>query len=204
MPLHRQPTLPWSQYWKASTLRILTAALVGTLLSPPIAAGELKTADEIVRALSGGEATAGAQEPALQFRGVRPRPKVASEPQTERNIDLTIHFATNSAVIEPRSRSQIQEIAAAARQLDLGQAHLWIVGHTDSRGSATYNLDLSRRRARAVKQALVAEHGLPGDSLRAEGKGETELLIAPERTPADYASNRRVELKLVQRPGAGH
>jgi OOP family OmpA-OmpF porin len=81
--------------------------------------------------------------------------------------------------------------------LDLSHSRLLIIGHTDSRGPDRYNQDLSLRRAQAVKQALVAGYGLPADSLSAEGKGESELLIRPELSPEDYAKNRRVELRLV-------
>jgi outer membrane protein OmpA-like peptidoglycan-associated protein len=188
MPLYPQPSLTCRLLFR----KLWVWILVG-ILSAPLAADEIKDAAEIVRALS---PAAPAPQPVLRPRGIKPQRPV-SAPPAPRRIDLTIHFATGSDAIEPRSRAQVQQIAEAARQLNLGPSQLQIIGHTDSRGPADENLTLSERRARAVKRALVADYGLPADSLLAEGKGETELLVNPEHGPADYAQNRRVELRLV-------
>jgi len=176
----------------------LVVTLGSTLPAPPLVAEELKSADEIVRALS-GQGTDEAGEATPRLRGILPTRR-SSDAQPGPKIDVTVHFATDSAEIEPRSRGQVEQVARAASRLDLGQARLLIVGHTDSRGPEQYNQVLSLRRAQAVKDALVMEHGLAADTLVAEGRGESELLVRPERGPEDYAKNRRVELRLVREP----
>ena len=67
-----------------------------------------------------------------------------------------------------------------------------IVGHTDSDGDAAANLDLSRRRATAVKNALTTEFGIDAARMEADGRGESQP-VAGNETPAGKANNRRVE-----------
>jgi outer membrane protein OmpA-like peptidoglycan-associated protein len=67
-----------------------------------------------------------------------------------------------------------------------------IEGHTDSTGDPARNLDLSKRRAEAVKKALVSQFGIAADRLTSEGFGDTKP-IAPNDTPKGRAENRRVE-----------
>ncbi len=69
-----------------------------------------------------------------------------------------------------------------------------IVGHTDNTGSATANLELSLRRASALRDALVAG-GVDAESLRVEGAGDTAP-IADNDTVEGRAQNRRLELEL--------
>jgi outer membrane protein OmpA-like peptidoglycan-associated protein len=69
-----------------------------------------------------------------------------------------------------------------------------IEGHTDSDGSAEYNLQLSRLRADSVRSVLVAG-GVSPDRVEARGYGETKP-VATNATAAGKAQNRRVELVL--------
>ena len=69
-----------------------------------------------------------------------------------------------------------------------------VVGHTDSDGSDAYNLDLSRRRADAVANDLIAA-GVPANRVRAEGRGEREPR-ADNATAAGKQLNRRVEIYI--------
>ncbi len=71
---------------------------------------------------------------------------------------------------------------------------LLIEGHTDTRGSAASNLNLSTRRAGAVLGEL-RKRGLTGSRMRSIGKGEAEPLN-PAQTPEAHAQNRRIEFKL--------
>ena len=70
-----------------------------------------------------------------------------------------------------------------------------IEGHTDNIGSAPYNLDLSRRRAEAVKAALVAPYHVGAERLATAGYGSTHPK-GPNDTIQGRALNRRVELVL--------
>lgn len=74
-----------------------------------------------------------------------------------------------------------------------------VQGHTDSTGTAAYNLKLSQERADAVRDYLV-NHGVPPDELTARGYGLT-MPIADNKTAAGRAQNRRVVLQVLENPG---
>lgn len=77
--------------------------------------------------------------------------------------------------------------------------HCWIEGHTDLIGGEEFNLDLSRRRAEAVKDYLVRSLRIDGKKVDTRGFGKSQPLIA-EGSVAQQAKNRRVEIKM--RPDA--
>jgi outer membrane protein OmpA-like peptidoglycan-associated protein len=105
-----------------------------------------------------------------------------------------IHFEFDSAVIKPESYPVVRAVAEALR-MHAHIARMEIGGHTDSRGSATYNLRLSRERAAAVKAFLVGE-GIDPGRLESEGYGETRPLDPRDRETA-WAKNRRVEFLIL-------
>jgi len=72
------------------------------------------------------------------------------------------------------------------------------VGHTDARGSDSYNQRLSERRAEAVK-AYMLNQGIPAERVRTEGRGETQP-VASNDTDEGRAKNRRVEVTVIQQP----
>ena len=70
-----------------------------------------------------------------------------------------------------------------------------IFGHTDTKGSSKYNMDLSIKRAESVKQALL-DHGITPNDISIIGKGENELAIdTPDNTK--HPANRRAEVKIL-------
>jgi len=103
-----------------------------------------------------------------------------------------VYFSFNSADIRPESERVIKEIAAVMR------AHpdwsLQVDGHTDGIGNDAANLDLSKRRAAAVKAALVSRHGIAAGRLSTDGHGESSPQATNE-TPEGRSRNRRVELR---------
>lgn len=108
----------------------------------------------------------------------------------------TIHFAFDSATIEPRSYPLLNELAATlAGHPELER--ILIEGHADERGTKAYNLTLSRQRAQAVRDHLV-DLGISASRLTTAGMGEAEPLL-PEEDTAAYALNRRVEFHIIQR-----
>jgi outer membrane protein OmpA-like peptidoglycan-associated protein len=70
---------------------------------------------------------------------------------------------------------------------------LAIDGHTDGIASDAFNLDLSKRRAAAVKKVLVARYGIDGGRLATNGYGKSRPRDTND-TPEGRARNRRVEL----------
>jgi outer membrane protein OmpA-like peptidoglycan-associated protein len=111
--------------------------------------------------------------------------------ETGRAVTQEIHFATGSAEILPASEPVLEEIAAVLRD-DAG-LELIIEGHTDSVGGAEMNLDLSRRRADAVKRWLVDRRGIAEVRLTTAGYGLTRP-VADNADEDGRARNRRVEL----------
>ena len=70
-----------------------------------------------------------------------------------------------------------------------------IFGHTDTKGSSKYNMDLSIKRAESVKQVLL-DHGITPDDISILGKGENDLAInTPDNTK--HPANRRAEVKIL-------
>jgi len=101
-----------------------------------------------------------------------------------------ILFDTGSDRIKPESAPVIKQIAAGL-QMNPALA-LRIEGHTDSTGDAAMNLDLSKRRAAAVKQVLVSEFQIEDSRLTTDGFGASKPLDSND-TPQGRAQNRRVE-----------
>jgi OOP family OmpA-OmpF porin len=105
------------------------------------------------------------------------------------SIALAVNFANNSAVVDSKYSAEIKRVADFLNQYT--NAVVEIQGHTDSRGSAAYNQQLSQKRATAVAQALVNNHGVAADRVSAKGYGE-ENPIASNEAIEGRAANRRV------------
>ena len=117
---------------------------------------------------------------------------MASAIAKEKKVDLYgITFDFDRADLRPESASTLAEIAKLLA--DRPDIHLEIVGHTDNRGTADYNMDLSTRRAASVVAALIGTYGIDPSRLVSSGAGMTAP-IASNDTPEGQAKNRRVEL----------
>ncbi len=117
--------------------------------------------------------------------------KMAGDIATQgRAVLYGVQFDTDKATIKPESRPQIEQIAAF---LKMGSGTFFVVGHTDNQGAHEYNLDLSRRRAAAVTEALIKGHGIQAGRLTGFGVG----MLAPVASNAEEpgrSRNRRVEI----------
>lgn len=102
-----------------------------------------------------------------------------------------IYFDTGKAEVKPESQPVLEEIAKLLLQNRALKLH--VVGHTDNVGALAMNMDLSRRRAAAVMQALTAEHGIAAARLDAQGVGPLAP-VASNDSEAGRSRNRRVEL----------
>ena len=109
---------------------------------------------------------------------------------TGRYVTHGILFDVNSDVVKADASPVLEQIADALKSQ--ASVKVRIEGHTDSTGDPARNLDLSKRRAEAVKKALVTQFGIAADRLTAEGFGDTKP-IAKNDTPQGRAENRRVE-----------
>ncbi|MEZ4466917.1 MAG: OmpA family protein [bacterium] len=107
-----------------------------------------------------------------------------------------VFFETNKAVIKTESYDILFQVAETLRQ-NPGITKVEIQGHTDSRGRDDYNLELSDRRAAAVRDFLIERGGIKGERLVSKGYGETEPIINEENADA-WAQNRRVEFVILE------
>jgi outer membrane protein OmpA-like peptidoglycan-associated protein len=120
------------------------------------------------------------------------KPAIESELAADRKTDVYgIYFAFARADIRPQSEIVLREIASVLKRHP--DWKLRIDGHTDGIGGDASNLDLSRRRAAAVKAALVKRYAIAADRLTTGGFGESQPK-ADNATPEGRALNRRVEL----------
>lgn len=108
-------------------------------------------------------------------------------------LTLLIQFDTDKEVIRPQ---HIQDMINAAAFINKYPGEtVMIAGHTDSDGSAAYNQKLSQRRAQAVCNYLIDNHGINVEQLIVKGFGEDQPVVA-NNSAANKQQNRRVELSL--------
>lgn len=111
-------------------------------------------------------------------------------------IDKQILFDTDSDHInEEQSKGVLSDLIAVLKAHP-ELVHLQIAGHTDAKGSAEHNQDLSKRRAAAVAK-YINEHGLPNVKIETVGYGKTKPLCT-EDTDACHDKNRRVEFNVLK------
>ena len=115
----------------------------------------------------------------------------------ELRIPRNVHYALNEFTISPTSHRVIAGIAALLVKYPTITARL--VGHTDSRGSAAYNLELSKRRVNAARSEFVAM-GIDSSRLSTAYKGKSDI-YAIEDSKKGFALNRRVEMVFVDSQG---
>ncbi|PSL48348.1 outer membrane protein OmpA-like peptidoglycan-associated protein [Chitinophaga niastensis] len=105
-----------------------------------------------------------------------------------------ILFNTNSDEIQAESYGALKDIAAVLT--DNPALRVKIVGHTDTDGNEQLNLDLSKRRAEAVKTALNKTFNIDLTRMETNGKGKTQP-IDNNTTDVGKANNRRVEFVKI-------
>jgi outer membrane protein OmpA-like peptidoglycan-associated protein len=108
---------------------------------------------------------------------------------------ILVTFVTDSSELTQRARDALDILGAAMKSERLAAIRFTIEGHADPRGGEDYNMRLSTARAQAVREYLIARHGLAPERINAVGRGATALLdtrniAAPE--------NRRVTILSMQ------
>ncbi len=123
-----------------------------------------------------------------QFEGVQTR---QFTPTSSGRINLTaINFEFDSDVLTQTAVLQLEQLAIALKSSNLQEFSFDLIGHTDAKGSDSYNQSLSDRRASSVYQYLVNYHGIQPRRINAYGMGEKRLISADPYA----AENRRVEI----------
>ncbi len=158
--------------------------------------------EEVITSLEGNECPIKIDEPDRDRDGVPDEIDQCPNTPCDFSVDdkgcpvkanLMIHFETDKANITEYSRKLVKNFADFLIKNKGSLVH--IIGHTDWRGSDQYNMALSKRRAKAVRDALI-EYGVSASRLSTEGRGEREP-IASNRTKEGMALNRRTEVRLT-------
>jgi len=119
------------------------------------------------------------------------------------DLNADVLFAFGSATLTAAGKQVIDQTAESIKSHVDGKT-VAVVGNTDSKGSAAFNLKLGRQRARAVAAQLRKD--LPGVQLKISSNGETEPIAANTKpdgsdNPQGRAKNRRVTISWANTPG---
>ncbi len=106
--------------------------------------------------------------------------------------EFTVYFEWDRSNLNQAALDTIDAAVERARQCNVGS--VVVIGHTDTSGSAAYNVGLSERRAGVVRDALVAR-GISGAAIRTEARGETDL-ASPTRDGVREPLNRRTAVTI--------
>lgn len=105
-----------------------------------------------------------------------------------------LEFRTGSVELSETDPQSLRLLAAFLQANDTYK--LALVGHTDSVGTLEDNIDLSRRRAAAVREVLISQHNVDENRIKAEGVGYL-VPLASNLVPEGRQANRRVEAVLL-------
>lgn len=120
--------------------------------------------------------------------------------QTERGLVLTLGdvlFDFDKATLKPGGQRAVNELSNFLREYP--ERKVMIEGFTDNIGSDSYNEELSRRRADAVRMALTS-NGISTGRIQIRGYGE-QYPVANNNTEAGRQRNRRVEVIISDQDG---
>jgi outer membrane protein OmpA-like peptidoglycan-associated protein len=115
------------------------------------------------------------------------------EPSKVFTLD-NVYFDVDKATIKPESYKQLDELVELLKLKK--SMEIEIAGHTDNTGSKQHNMELSQKRAEAVKRYLVKK-GINPKRIKAQGYGDTQP-IATNDTPEGRAKNRRIEVRILK------
>ena len=184
---------------RGDTLGVAPVSPVLPLVGVPIAVCAVASPSARLAALLGAPGPTSLRSIAMDAAALPARPPQLgpAQPLGPTGALLTLFarpilFAFDSDVLDARSEAVVDTLAAAIRAD--GVVRLVISGYTDPRGSAAYNLVLSRRRAERVMRALRARGIEKPAEVMALGWAD---LASPGTDEAAYAADRRVELRLI-------
>jgi outer membrane protein OmpA-like peptidoglycan-associated protein len=184
------------------TFIVVMAALAAGVAAGPAVAQERLTDQQLIGTLSVLDDSKRIDVEALRRKAVDSvamnrgpnaslREPISLELDNLSQVTVEVQFATGSAVIRPNSFRTVGVIADSLRYPTLLEYKFLIVGHTDAVGGRQYNLELSQKRADAVRDALITTFGIAPDRLVSVGLGEEQL---QDRTHPDSGVNRRVQV----------
>lgn len=162
-------------------------------LADTTACGSAKSADELASAAAMATFVEDVflEKAPMKPAPAKPAPAPAALPQPKISWILSgVNFDLNKAVVRPDAKEVLENDIKILRENP--QIRVEVQGHTCDLGDAAYNMELSDRRANAIKDYLVSQ-GVAADRLTARGYGESSPRF-PNDSEANRAKNRRVEL----------
>src|SRR5215467_6362189 len=165
----------------------MRAAITSDTRVSPVEANQERMAGQM------DELYAVAAEARAEVKAVNERVSSLDDYDVQETASVT--FRTNSAVLSPEAKSQLD--ALAAKTTNARAYMIEVAGHTDSTGSDAKNFRLSQQRAEAVVQYLAVQHKIPlRRFITPMGYGKTEA-VADNSTAAGRSQNRRVDVKMI-------
>jgi outer membrane protein OmpA-like peptidoglycan-associated protein len=125
------------------------------------------------------------------------RTQLAEAVKDQPSVNIEVPFAFNSAEISEDAVSALTSLGKALQDGSIKSSDMLLAGHTDAKGKAEYNQNLSQRRADAVREYLVTNFNVGADKLVSVGYGR-EKLKDPGHPYADV--NRRVQVVNLTAP----
>jgi outer membrane protein OmpA-like peptidoglycan-associated protein len=123
--------------------------------------------------------------------------KIAETKRTDQGLvtklKSDILFDSGKAALKPQAHENLKQMAGIMKKYP--ENILTVNGYTDNTGSSKVNEELSRKRAEAVRNALVA-NGMPGDTISVQGLGPAQP-VADNKTEDGRKKNRRVEIQVT-------
>jgi len=148
--------------------------------------------DQILKRGAGGDATAGTLDGVVSLDDLVGLPEDALVGK-KTMLPSDLLFEYNSAELRESARVGLMKLALLIERNP--KLNCWIEGHTDLFGGDEFNLDLSQRRAEAVKSYLVGSLRLDDERILTRGVGERQPIV-PVGSIEEQALNRRVEIKM--------
>lgn len=165
----------------------MRAAITSDTRVSPVEANQERIAGQM------DELYAVAAEARAEVKAVNERVSALDDYDVQEHVAVT--FRTNSAVLSPEAKTQLDELAAKTQGARAFMIE--VAGHTDSTGSEAKNMRLSRQRADAVVQYLAVQHKIPlRRFVTPMGYGKTDA-VAENTTASGRQQNRRVEVKMI-------
>jgi OOP family OmpA-OmpF porin len=165
----------------------MRAAITSDTRVSPVEANQERMAGQM------DELYAVAAEARAEVKAVNERVSSLDDYDVQETASVT--FRTNSAVLSPEAKQQLDGLAAKAQTAKAFMIE--VAGHTDSTGSDAKNFRLSQQRAEAVVQYLAVQHKIPlRRFVTPMGYGKTEA-VADNTTAEGRSQNRRVDVKMI-------
>jgi outer membrane protein OmpA-like peptidoglycan-associated protein len=175
-------------------------AILGAIIGNNVGDGDNQTEGAVIGAVVGGVAgNVIGRKMDKQAEEIRTEIPGAEVERVGEGIVVTfdegsgVRFATNQSTLNASSRATLDKLVKVMN--DYPGTEILVSGHTDSQGAADYNMDLSKRRAFAVRDYLVTD-GIASSRMAVTYSGESDP-VASNDTAAGRAQNRRVEIGIV-------